>query len=245
MSEIFVEGLTRARRFGRRAGRRRAVSLGGRGVPAPRSARAWRRLRRSRLAGCAVCLALLSGCSEASPADPIPEGVGESSSETSVPDDRPSWEADFTAEQLVTYREADRRWQAFLKASRPVLAKGKDNAAGRAVYREYATRDFWEEMAWELHEYDRLDVQVIGGPSVYWSRPTRVTSNSVSILECVDYTAGRTVQFGEETAEIPWAIDAPRERLVTLLEENGDFRISARLDAWTANDGPRPKRCRA
>lgn len=243
MSENFVDGLTRARRFGRRAGLLRAVSLGDRGVPAPGSAREWWGLRRSWLAGCVACLALLSGCSEASPADPIPAGVGESSSETGVPDDRPAWEADFTAEQLATYREADRRWQAFLKSSRPVLAKGTNNAAGRAVYREYATRDFWEEMAWELHEYDRLDVQVIGGPSVYWSRPTRVTSNSVTIEECVDYTAGKGVEKGEEAAEISWA-DVPRQRIVTLLKEDGEFRISSRVDAWTSNFGPRPERCK-
>lgn len=148
---------------------------------------------------------VLASCSDDTEPAPIPDSTSSTSESTVVPtDDEPSWEDDYTDKQLATYEDALARWTEYETKSEAIYAAGKATAEAEELFKEYYPSPVWESKFQALQAYERGNVRTDGLPTVRWSKATKVTENSATIRQCVDYTSVQTTQDGKR-------LDAPAE----------------------------------
>lgn len=202
-------------------------------------------MKRTLIAALALSLtATLAACGEDEDPDAIPESTPNSSSPTptepSETQTTPSWEDDYTPEQLRLYEAALQRFESYEQRSEPIWAEGKATATARALFEEYFPSPLWQTYQSRLESYEQVVLTIEGSASVYWSKATSITKDSVTIEQCVDYTSIKAYQDGELVEPEPWATE-PRLRTIDLSKPEGyNWLIYTLTDSASTQ---RPGRC--
>ena len=165
---------------------------------------------------------LTSACQGEAEPEPLPPAESSTTAPvtpSSSPAPAPAWESKYTPRQLRTYESALRRYQEYETKSEPIWRAGKANARTEHFFKEYFFA--WPNQQRLLALYEENEVQIHGTPAVLRSQPTRVAMSdegeSVTIKQCVNFNASRTIQYGKETKKLS---KRPQVRIVTLSRFN-------------------------
>jgi hypothetical protein len=187
------------------------------------------RLRRnaSILAITTALLLSATGCGggDEPTAEPTAEPTETSTSDTPTESPSPTesaWEDKYTKKQLDGYEAALTRWEIYETRSEPIWASGKATERAEPFFKQYFPSPLWQKELERLRLYAANNVTVSGTPTVYWSKPTRVTKNllNVEIQQCVDFSDVVTTQRGEQVAGNRWTT-TPHLRVISLSKPEG------------------------
>ena len=139
---------------------------------------------------------------------PTPTTSTSSTPEQSPTPTTPTWESEFTEEQLAEYNEALKRWDTYEQRSEPIWAAGKATPAAQALFKEFFLNS--DEQFQTLQSYEQVEVKIEGVPKVYWSKalaigdPKKASQQSMTavIRQCIDYRPTKTTQYGKPTKPV-------------------------------------------
>lgn len=182
----------------------------------------------------------LTACSD-DKKDPEPQATDSTTSAEPTPTE-PAWEDGYTEKQLAGYEAALQRWESYLDRSEPIWAAGKATPQAEDLFKEYFPDPNWRSLFNTLETYEQVEVKTEGQAEVYWSRATQISKDakSVTIEQCVDYTAASTTQWGKPVQPYEWA-KVPRTRTINLSKPEGYSWLI--YDLQDAASKKRPKKC--
>lgn len=198
-------------------------------------------IRRTLSTVAALALAAgLAACSD-DKKDPEPKATDSTTSAEPTPTE-PAWEDAYTEKQLDGYEAALQRWESYLDRSEPIWAAGKATPQAEDLFKEYFPDPIWRSVFQTLKTYEQVEVKTVGQAQIYWSKATEIskTARSVTIEQCVKYSAARTTQHGEVVEGSAWG-DQPRIRRIHLSKPEGYGWLI--YDLQDATSKKRPKRC--
>lgn len=190
-----------------------------------------------------VALTLATGLTACSgdKKDPEPQTTDSTTSAEPTPTEA-AWEDAYTKKQLDGYKAAFQRWESYLQRSESIWAKGEATLQAEDLFKEYFPDPAWRNVLGQLKSYEQVDVKTQGQARVYWSRAKEIGKNglSVTIEQCVDYSAGKTTQRGQVVEVADWAKE-PRLRVIDLSKPEGYGWLIYGLQDASATK--RPRRC--
>jgi hypothetical protein len=138
---------------------------------------------------------------------PTPTTSTSSTPEQSPTPTTPTWESEFTEEQLAEYNEALKRWDTYEQRSEPIWAAGKATPAAQALFNEFFLNP--DAQFQTLQTYESVEVTTEGIPKVYWSKALKISDPktagtkgmATTIQQCVDYREVKGTQRGEPTKQ--------------------------------------------
>lgn len=186
--------------------------------------------------------AALTACGDTA-REPEPEATDSTTAaEPSPTPTEAAWQAQYSAKQLKGYETALQRWQSYLNRSEAIWAAGKATPQAEDLFKEFFPDPIWRSVYAQLMTYEQVEVTTEGQAEVYSSKATEISEDgrSVTIEQCVNYSAAVTTQRGEVVAGEMWGTQ-PRIRRVHLSKPEGYGWLIYELDDATSKK--RPKRC--
>lgn len=142
---------------------------------------------RALLTSAGFAAVLVSGCSdseEASPAPPLPSATASTSQSD-------TWEAGFSAKELIAYRDAADHANAYEKQAQAYFAAGEATEEAKEFFQDNLMT--WQVRWADLESYERQGIKIARSPKVLSSQAKSVKllpngAVDVTIRRCVDAT---------------------------------------------------------
>lgn len=133
-----------------------------------------------------------------------------------------AWQDRYTDAQLDAYEAALSRYEEYETRSEPIWAEGEVTDRAEALFKQYFPSPVWQQEFERLKLYAANDVTVAGLPTVYWSKPARITKDglNVEIQQCVNFADVVTTQDGEQAQGNKWKT-TPHLRVMSLSNPEG------------------------
>jgi len=152
---------------------------------------------------------------------PTPTTSTSSTPEQSPTPTTPTWESEFTDEQLAEYNEALKRWDTYELRSEPIWAAGKATPAAQALFKEFFLNSSGQYQT--LQTYEQAKIKTTGTPKIYWSKaasigdPKKAGTQGMStvIQQCVDYRSTTVTAMGKPS-ELAKKFQRPLVREISL-----------------------------
>lgn len=181
------------------------------------------------LAGAGLALSL-AACTGGGP-DPTPEPSPAPS--TSASPTAPSWEAQYSAEELAAYKAAVARLNAYEQESAPLWEAGVVTPVSKKLFQKYFT--LWQSPLADLEFYEKNKLTRIGSLKVLSSEATRIKlssdGGSLTVRQCTNPSgitisqAGKPVEpekNGPQFREVTFDRVAGKWMLFQIVESKGD-----------------------
>lgn len=181
----------------------------------------------------ALCAGLLlaAGCQsdgdgKAQPLPPIESSTSPSESTSPSPSPStepttPAWQDKYSQKQIAAYEAALDRYATYEQRSEPIWRRGKATPAAEQLFKDYFEEGVWQTQMSRLRLYEEAEVKIAGTPEVLWSRPTRISTGTVLIRQCVDYRPTETTQYGNPTKPVK-SRQRPVIRLLGLTKDGSE-----------------------
>jgi hypothetical protein len=157
----------------------------------------WRRVA---ILAAGVGLALSLTACTGDKSDPMPEPSPAPS--TTATSTAPSWEAQYSVEELDAYNTAVARLKTYEQESAPLWKAGVVTPAAKKVFQKYFT--LWQSPLADLELYEKNKLSRTGALAILSSEATRIKlsgqGGSLTIRQCTDPSGISISQGGKEIA---------------------------------------------